>query len=186
MIVRRISLVALVVVGLVAGAAGGASAATVSPSEWAPSFCTAVIKYQTTLSTKGDALSTSLDAVDDLATGRDQIASYLAEMSDAAKTAKTEVKEAGVPSSPNGTKIVALFTGGLDASAKIFSKAQADAKKLPTTSPTAFKTKGKELGQSLSDAADELSKKFGGFAKLDKGKKLANAVKAAPECEPLT
>jgi len=113
-IVRRISLVALVVVGLVAGAAGGASAATVSPSEWAPSFCTAVIKYQTTLSTKGDALSTSLDAVDDLATGRDQIASYLAEMSDAAKTAKTEVKEAGVPSSPNGTKIVALFTGGLD------------------------------------------------------------------------
>jgi hypothetical protein len=185
-IIRRLSIVAFVLVGLVAGATTGASAATVSPSTWAPKFCTAVIEYQTTLSTDGDALSTSLDTVTDLASGRDQIASYLADMASAAKTAKTEVKEAGVPSSPNGAKIVALFTGGLDASAKVFSNAQSEAKKLPTTSPTAFKTKGKQLSQSLSDAADELGKRFGDFPKLDKGKKLRTAVEAAPECSELT
>ena len=79
-----------------------------------------------------------------------------------------------------------MFVAGLKASAKLFADARLKASKLPTTDADAFKAKGKELGQDLSDAGDELSKSFGGIGKLDKGKKLETAVKAASECAFLT
>ena len=93
----------------------------------------------------------TLEDVTDLTTARDQIATFLGNMVDAANTAKREVKAAGSPSSPNGAKIEALFVSGLGASAKVFAKGEAAAAKLPTTSAEEFKVKGKELGADLSD-----------------------------------
>jgi hypothetical protein len=193
-IIRRISVVAFVVVGLVAGATTGASAATVSPSKWAPKFCTALSEWQTTIQEKGDALTTALDDVDStgqtaesiLSDARDQIASFLGDMVDATDDATDAIKAAGSPSSPNGGKISALFVSGFKSISKEFAKAQSKAEDLPTDSVTAFKTKGKQLGQALSDSGDTLGKGFGSIDKLDKGKKLEAAVKAAPECSFLT
>ena len=88
MIIRRIPVVAFVVVGLVAGATTGASAATVSPSTWAPKFCTALEDYQTTISDKSEQMTTALEGVTDLSEGRARIVSFLGEMVTAAKTAK--------------------------------------------------------------------------------------------------
>lgn len=194
MIFRRISLVALVVVGLVAGVATGASAKTVSPSSWAPKFCTALSDWQATITEKGDALSTELDGIDTTGTdqkqiltdGRDQIAAFLSDMVDATDDATSTIKGAGAPSTPNGAKIAAVFVTGFKAISKEFAKAQAKAEQLPTDSVTAFKTKGKQLGQALSDSGDTLGKGFSSIDKLDKGKKLEAAVKAAPECAFLT
>jgi hypothetical protein len=106
-------------------------------------------------------------------------------MQDAATTAKQQVQQAGAPALPNGTKIAKTFVAGLAASATLFAKAKAQAAKLPTTSINQFKVKGKQVGQSLSDAAEALSQRFAGIKKLDTGKKLEAAVKAAPECAPL-
>ncbi len=190
MIFRRTSLVALVVVGLVAGAASGASAATVSPSKWAPKFCTALDEWQTTISAKGDALTSALDGVDGtgqtpeaiLSSARDQIASFLGDMVDATDEATDAIKRAGTPSSPNGKKIAAVFVAGFKAVSKEFAKAQTSAKQLPTDSVTEFKAKGEALGQALSDSGSKLGEGFSAVDKLDKGKKLENAVKAAPAC----
>ena len=179
---RRALLTTCLVAGLVAASFGTADAATVSPSTWAPKFCTAVVQYESTISTQSDALSTALTNVTDLKTGRDQIVSFLGKMENAATTAKQQLQEAGAHSLPNGAKIAKTFVAGLAASAKLFAKAKADAAKIPTTNITAFKTKGKQVGQSLSDAAEELSRRFAGIKKLDTGKKLEAAVKAAPEC----
>ena len=182
---RRALLTTLVVGGLFAASFGTAAAATVSPSTWAPKFCTAVVQYQSTISQQSDSLSTALTDVTDLKTGRDQIVAYLGAMQDAATTAKQQLQKAGAPSSANGTKIAKTFVAGLGASAKLFANAKADAAKLSTTDASAFKTKGKQVGQALSDAGDQLSKRFSGIPKLDTGKKLETAVKAAPECAPL-
>src|SRR5207245_753570 len=154
------------VTGLVATSFGTAHAATVSPGAWAPKFCTAVVKYQSTVSQQSDALSTALTNVTDLKTGRDQIVAYLGAMEDAATTAKQRLQRAGAPSSANGTRIAKLFVAGLGASAKLFANAKADAAKLSTTDATAFKTKGKQVGQALSDAGDQLSKRFSDIGKL--------------------
>jgi hypothetical protein len=182
---RRALLTTFVVGGLVAASMGTAGAATVSPSTWAPKFCTAVLQYQSTISQQSDSLSTTLTDVTDLTTGRDQIVAYLDAMEDAATTAKQQLQKAGAPSSPNGPKIAKTFVAGLGASAKLFANAKADAAKLSTTDASAFKTDGKQVGQALSDAAEQLSKRFSGIGKLDTGKKLEGAVKAAPVCAPL-
>ena len=186
MIIRRLSVVALVVVGLVAGATTGASAATVSPSTWAPKFCTALEDYQTKISDASEQMTTALEGVTDLSEGRARIVSFLGEMVTAAKTAKRAIERAGLPSSPNGGKIEALFVKALDASSGIFSDAKAQAAKISIKSKAAFAKEGKQVGVDLQEAGDRIGKSFGGVDKLDTGKKLEVAIKAAPECAFLT
>ena len=186
MIIRRIPVVAFVVVGLVAAATTGASAATVSPSTWAPKFCTALEDYQTTISDKSEQMTTALEGVTDLSEGRAQIVSFLGEMVTAAKTAKRVIARAGDPSTPNGGKIEALFVKALDASAGIFADAKAQAAKISIKNKAAFAKEGKQVGVDLKDAGDRIGKSFGGVDKLDRGKKLETAIKATPECAFLT
>jgi hypothetical protein len=180
--IRRLCCTGALALGLLATSVPAAHAATVSPDEWAPKFCTALTDWQTTIQEKGDAMSTELDSVTDLSDGRDQIAAFLGDMVDATDDATTAIKDAGTPSSPNGAKIAALFVKGFKGISKEFAKAQDQAEKLPTSSPAKFKVAGKKLGQALSDSSDELGKGFRNVDKLDKGKKLEAAVKAAPEC----
>ena len=183
---RRLLVPALVTTGLVAGSFGTAHAAKVAPEKWAPKFCNAVAGYEKTISDKSDAMSSALDTTTDLAGARAQVVTFLGDMVTAATTAKRQIQDAGSPSLPNGSKIAAAFAKGLGASAKVFAKAKAQAAKISTTSVEAFETDGKKVGTDLSAAGDHLSKSFSGIAKLDKGKKLEAAVKAAPECASIT
>jgi hypothetical protein len=184
--IRRLCFVGALALALLATSVPAADAATVSPSTWAPKFCTAIEKYQTTITDAQDQMTTALDGVTNLSEGRAQIVSFLGEMVTAAKTAKTAVARAGNPSSPNGAKIEAQFVKALDASAGVFTDAKAKAAKISTKSPTAFAKEGKQVGVDLTDAGEKLSAGFGGIGKLDKGKKLEAAVRAAPECAFLT
>ena len=179
---RRLFVTLCLVVGLVGASLGTAHAATVPPGKWAPKFCTALQDWQTTISAEGDALTTALEGVTDLKVGRQQIASFLGRMVTASNTATRAVQQAGMPSTPNGDKIAAKIVAGLKAASKQFGVAKTKAAKLSTSSLTAFQTGGKKLGQDLSNAGDEVTKSFNGIDKLDKGKKLENAIKAAPEC----
>jgi hypothetical protein len=180
--IRRLCCTGALTLALLATSVPTAHAATVSPSEWAPAFCTALTNWQTTIQAKGDAMSTELESVTDLSVARDQVAGFLGDMVDATDEATSAIKDAGVPSSPNGAKIAALFVKGYKAISKEFAKAQARAEKLPTSTPQKFKVEGKKLGQALSDSSDRLGEGFSSVDKLDKGKKLEAAVKAAPEC----
>jgi hypothetical protein len=192
--IRRLSCAGALVVALLATSIPAAHAATVSPSKWAPKFCTALEEWQTTIQEKGDALTSELENVDAagqtpksiLTSAREQIATFLGDMVDATDDATDAIKSAGKPSSPNGAKISATFVAGFKAISKEFAKAQDNAEDLPTDSVTAFKTKGKALGEALSNSGDRLSSGFSSIDKLDKGKKLEAAVKAAPECSFLT
>jgi len=184
--IRRLCCTGALALGLLVTSIPGAHAATVSPDKWAPKFCNAVVDYQTTISEKSDAMSAALDSTTDLASARSQIVSFLGDMVAAAKTAKRELQQAGSPATPNGSKIAAKFADGLDASAKVFAKAKAQAAKISTTSVESFTVDGKKVGADLTAAADELGKSFNGIGKLDTGKKLEAAVKAAPECASLS
>jgi len=192
--IRRLCCTGALALGLLATSAPAAHAATVSPSKWAPKFCTALEDWQSTIQEKGGELTSALQGVDAnaqsseaiLSDARDQISSFLDDMVAVTDSTTDKIKRAGSPSSPNGAKIAATFVNGFKAISKEFAKTQARAEKLPTNSVAAFKTKGQQLGQALSDSGDTLSAGFGNIGKLDKGKKLEAAVKAAPECKFLT
>ncbi len=179
---RRLIPVAALVVCLLITGIGTAHAASVTPAKWAPKFCNAIDQYQKTITEQADAMTTALEGVTKLEAGRAEIVGFLGKMVTAANTAARQVKKAGSPSTPNGSKISATFVSGFKASAGVFADAKAKATKLPTTTPAAFKKKGKQLGQDLTDAGAELTKTFAGIDKLDKGKKLEAALKATPEC----
>ncbi len=134
----------------------------------------------------GTATAGGTDTTAILGTARDKIAAFLDDMVTATDKAAAGIKSAGSPSSPNGGKIATVFVNGFKAISKEFKSAEAQAKQLPTTSAADFQSKGTELGQTISDSANELSKGFSSVDKLDKGKKLETAVKAAPACAFLT
>jgi hypothetical protein len=192
--IRRLCCTGALALGLLATSVPSAHAATVSPSEWAPKFCTTLEQWQSTIQEKGDALTSALDNVEAngqdqaeiLDDARDQISDFLGDMVDATDEATSDIKSAGAPSSPNGAKISLIFVKGFKAISKEFAKAQDKAEKLPTNSVTAFEKQGKQLGQALSDSSSRLGNGFSSIGKLDKGKKLEAAVKAAPECSFLT
>jgi hypothetical protein len=192
--IRRLCCTGALALGLLATTVPAAHAATVPPSTWAPKFCTAMTKWQTAIQQKSDEMSSALDTAtaagqspqEILGNARDQIASFLGDMVDATDDATSAIKAAGAPSSPNGAKISTVFVNGFKAISKEFARAEDRAQELPTSSVQKFEAKGKELGQSLTDYGDTLSKSFGSIGKLDKGKKLTAAVKAAPECASIT
>jgi hypothetical protein len=192
--IRRLCVIGALALALLATSVPTAQAATVSPSEWAPAFCSAFSDWQTTINDKSSEMSTALDAAASagqspkaiLSNARDEIASFLGEMVDATDDATAAIKDAGVPSSPNGAKISAVFVKGFGAISDEFAEAQDLAEKLPVNSVQKFKVKGKELGVSMSEYGDSLSKDFSSIGKLDKRKKLEVAVKATPECAAIS
>jgi hypothetical protein len=179
---RRALVTTCLVTGLVAASFGTAQAATVSPGSWAADFCTAVDTWQQDSTVKVDDLNAQLEGVTDLTTGRDTIVDLLGDLVDSTDTAVDAIKDAGAPSTPNGAKISAAFVTGFKAVSKQFAKSQQQAEKLSTTSPAEFATKGKQIGTELSNSGERLNDGFSAVDKLDKGKKLEKAVKAAPEC----
>jgi hypothetical protein len=176
---------AVLTVGLVGVAAPGASAATVSPSEWAPKFCTALTDYQSTLTSGSDDLTSSLAGTTNLKKARAKLVSFLGKMSDAAKTAKKDVQAAGEPSSANGDEIAGTFVSALGQSSTIFNKAKAQAAKVSTSNPAAFQKQGIKVGTDLSKAATTLADTFTGIQTLDSDGELGAALQADSSCSEL-
>jgi hypothetical protein len=185
-IVRRASLTALVVVGLLVGAlSSSASAATVPPSEFAPKFCAALATYQDALGNGGDKLQSSLEGVTNLKKARAKLVAFLGKMSTAAKQAKSDVQAAGEPSSTSGAEIAGKFVTALDESSALFAKAKAQAAKVSTSSPAAFQKQGTKVATDLGKAATRLSATFDDLATLDSNGELVGAFQAEPSCSTL-
>jgi hypothetical protein len=179
---RRIPVLVLVVAGLVAGSAVTASAATVAPDTWAPKFCGAIDQYETALSHGADNLSSSLAGATNLKKTRAQLVAFLGKMQAAAKTAKSKMQAAGVPSSTNGSKIAAKFVSALGSSADVFGQAKSQAAGVSTSSPSAFEKQASKIGSDLTKAGDRINTTFDDVASLDSQGELATALHATPAC----
>ena len=108
-------------------------------------------------------------------------------MVDGSDDHEAAIKRAGAPSSPNGAKISSRVREGFKASRKSFADAQAQAAKHLDHEHGRVQGQGRrQLGVDHQEHGDRISKNFGSLDKLDTGKKLEAAVKAAPECAFLT
>ena len=180
--IRRLCCVGALAAALLATSVPVAHAATMSPNKWASKFCIALKTWGDTTSQKAGDVESSLSTVSDLETARDQLVQYLGEMEAETQDAVDALKKAGTPSTPNGGKIAALFVKALQTTKAKFADAKDDASHLSTTDPAAFATDSGRIATNLSRAGDAIGDSFDGAQKLDKGKKLENALKATRVC----
>lgn len=185
---RRLFVIPCLIVGLIALAAPTAGAATVSPDAWAPKFCKALQRWQTTLADESKAATSALGNVSggDLTAVRDEFVTFLGNDVAATQLAIRTIKKAGTPSSANGRKIVAKFIAGFQAASTVFSKAKTDAAALSTTDATAFVSSATQIESDLSNAGDTITTSFSGVGKLDKKNELSKAIQDAKACKFLT
>jgi hypothetical protein len=180
--IRRLCCIGALVAAVLATSIPTAHAAAVPPSKWAPKFCTALKTWVDTTSQKAGDVESSLSNVSDLQTARDQLVRYLGEMASETQDAINALKKAGTPATPNGGKIAALFVKAFQTTKSQFVKAKDDASNLSTTDASSFATDGGRIATSLSRTSDSVGKSFDGAQKLDKGKKLENALRAERVC----
>jgi hypothetical protein len=183
---RRSLVIACLVVGLVGASLGTAGAATVSPGNWAPKFCKALQKWQTTIKAESAAATDAFGDTSDLTSIRDQFVTFLGNDVAATQLAIKTIKKAGTPSSANGKKISAKFVSGFQAASTVFSDAQTSAAALPTTDLDQFIDQATQIQDDLTDAGDRITSAFSGIDSLDKDGDLNQAILGAKACKFLT
>jgi len=185
-IVRRCSVVALVVVSLTVGSALGASAAT-SPDQWATTFCTALSKWQKTITSESNKAKAALDVQSgsDLSAIRAEFVSFLKNDVAATKTAVNSIDKGGAPDITNGAKIQKKVIAGLRSTQDVFAGAQQDAAALSTTDPAAFVSDATTVQTNLSSGADGFTNAITEAQALDKDNKIGAAFNKSKACKAL-
>lgn len=184
---RRSVVIACLVAGLVGASFGTAHAANVSPDKWAPKFCKALEKWQTTIKEETSAATDALSGSSgDLTAVRDEFVTFLGNDVVATQAAIKVIKKAGTPSSTNGAKISAKFVAGMQAASTVFSDAKTSAAALSTTDPDLFIDQATQIQDDLNAASDEITSAFSGVDRLDKDGELNGAILDAKACKFLT
>jgi hypothetical protein len=185
-IVRRLSVVALVVASLTAGSALSASAAT-SPDKWASNFCTALGKWQKTITSESGKANAALDVQSgsDLSAIRAEFVSFLKADVAATKAAIDKIDKGGAPDITNGAKIQKKVIAGLQSTSDVFLGAQQDAAALSTTDPAAFVSDATTVQTNLSSGAEGFTNAITQAQALDKDNKIGAAFNKAKACKAL-
>jgi hypothetical protein len=185
-IVRRLSVLILVVASLMAGSALSASAAT-SPDTWATKFCTAFTKWQKTITSESSKANNALDVTSgaDLSAIRAEFVNFLASDVAATKAVVKSIDSAGAPDVTNGSKIQSKILAGFRSTSDVFSGARSDAAALSTTDATSFVTDATKIETNLNGATDGFTAAFGAAQTLDKNNQLGAALTKAKACKAI-
>jgi hypothetical protein len=185
--VRRIigAAVALVLVTALVDLGSTAGAATVSPTEWAPKFCSALSEWEKSLQQGADVISNASTDVTDLKAARAQLVQFLDQSVAVTNAAVKKIERAGVPRSPNGAKIAGTLVGGLKSAGALFAGAEKKAAALPTDDRDKFGTRAVAIGKSITKGGQALGKSLGKVTKLDTGGLLSRALTNEPSCSAL-
>ncbi len=186
MIVRRLSVVVLVVASLMAGSALSASAAT-APNTWATKFCTAFTKWQKTVTSESSKADNALGVTSggDLSAIRAEFVNFLASDVAATKAVVKAIDNAGAPDVANGSKIQSKILAGFRSTSDVFAGARSDASALSTTDAASFVTDATKIETNLNSAADGFTSAFSDAQTLDKSNELGAALTKAKACKAI-
>jgi hypothetical protein len=118
----------------------------------------------------------------DLTSAKAELVNFLDKIVSDTDAAVSAIKQAGAPSSTNGTKIADTFVKGVQAAGKLFASSKTEVDNLSTTDLAGFKTTVSDVSSSLTKGGNGIGKSFSGVSKLDKGGKLSLALKKEPTC----
>lgn len=182
-------MVSCVVAGLVAAVAfaGPASAATVSPQEWAPKFCTAFIDWQSQVKSDGDAAQEALSGnATNLELAKSQLTAFLAKSVKNTNAAAKSLRAAGSPDVSNGAAIEAKLVKVLEDVSKVFRSAGKTAASAPTNNAKKFLAVASKITKALNQGGTKVSSGIGSIGSLDKDKTLSTVLSAEPACASFT
>jgi hypothetical protein len=185
--IRRVCCAGALVAALVVASVPAAHAST-APSVWATKFCTALVKWQKTVTSESEKASDALDvtAGSDLAAIREEFTKFLSKDVRATNSAIKAINRAGAPDVTNGSKIQAKIVAGFQAASDVFAGAQDDAAALSTTDPTSFVADAQKIESNLNSAADGFTQAFTEVQSLDKGNELEKALEKSRACQALS
>jgi hypothetical protein len=157
-----------------------------TPKAWANGVCTAVNSWvQSTQSGAAD-LSTQLTGTNpNLHDVRDALAGYLGDTAHATTRAIDDLKAAGKPATPKGSKAASTLTDGFKQIRSSLKKLQSEAKDISTKKKAKALKQIKAINKDVNVEFASFQKALSKLQKLDPNHKLEKAFKASQACQAL-
>jgi hypothetical protein len=150
--------------------------------KWVIGLCTAAQSYVDDLTELSDNLDVDQN---DLKALKDTMVKFLQDAQGRTKTFKSDIDKLGNPDVKDGAKIEADMSSAANNVVTIFDKAVRDAKALDANNPATLVSGLETLGQSLSDASDDVSNAFGDIDTKYDTTALTKIAGGVPECSGL-
>jgi uncharacterized protein YdbL (DUF1318 family) len=181
-IAKRISAacVALLIVAVCAGCGSSSSSSGKSAQAWVKSVCSAVVPFSNDVQTRAKALtSTNAKSLGEV---KQKLEGFVAAASaDATRTA-SRIQAAGSPNVTNGAHDASTLVNAFNQLASALSRADAQAKALPTNNPTAFQAGAQKVAASIQSSLTSISPSF---KSLKDNPTLDKAARSTPACASL-
>jgi hypothetical protein len=185
---KRLGIVATAVIacaGIMTVAAPVAEAKTVSKTEWAKGFCSAVQGWQ-------DRITKARTMVDDVVTNgvatssaakssQKKLVSALNAASKGSSSAAKSLKDLGAPDVDDGAKISTTISTAVGNTAQVFSDAKAAVAKAPTE-PAKYQAKMKTISAQVVRDYSKAGEDVDGLQALESGGELDTALNNEPTC----
>lgn len=181
--VRGASLVAVVLVtgGLALAGCGSASTSRkVSPAAYVKSVCTSAGTWFHTIQTAGGALQSTVHKSKSVKDAKHAYVAFIDTLLHATQLAEQQLKAAGAPSVSGGKKISAEVVGAFEGARRGLSGADAQVRKAPTSSPTAFEAAAGRVEQTVQRALQSMAS-----LSPQKNPQLHAAAQKEPSCQRL-
>ena len=159
-----------------------AEANVVSAGAWANSVCTAVNDWQEQVT----AGLPSFADVSDVESVKQSLADFLGSVAAATQTMLDEVEAAGVPDIDQGEAIARDFRAALAPLVETFEQARADVESLSADDPSAFVQRLTEIGDSLTQAGNQVASTFTSLARTYPDAGIDAVAADAPACHAIT
>ncbi|HTX31635.1 MAG TPA: hypothetical protein VMD09_09620 [Solirubrobacteraceae bacterium] len=175
---RRLVLVGLLGVILLAGCGGGSS--SVKPSVYVKSMCTALGNWKNTIQSAGVALQSSGAANASRPVAKADYQRFVGSLVTATQRAASSLHSAGTPAVSDGKQLADRLAHAFDTATNRLTQAESQAKSISTDSTTSF-----QLG--ASSVTSEIKSALEAIAAVAPGKsaQLRQAAAKDPTCRAL-
>jgi hypothetical protein len=180
------TLVALAFAAAGCGGGGGndSSASGTKPETWASSVCGALQTWGNDLTSGSQQLRTDINSSSDLKSVKRKLVAFLKRAEKSSEQMVNQVKAAGAPAIKDGPALQRDLESGLSGPRASFTRAVAQAKKLPTDDPTALATGLSTLAQTIQSELTATGRHFSNLdSKYDLGD-LNSAMADERSCKP--
>jgi hypothetical protein len=152
----------------------------VSAASYVKSVCTSVRAWATDIGARSNALNVA--TIKSAAEGKTAIEGFFDAAVKDTNTALSQLKAAGTPTVTNGKQISTALVSSFGQIESALSTGKTQAASLPTSSPTAFKTAGQSLANSVRSSLSNIGSSLNGL----KSPELQAAAKKEPACSSVS
>jgi hypothetical protein len=157
----RLAAIGVAGVLLISGCGGdGGDPEGREPREWVADVCGAVGSWTNGIQDESTALGESAQGAENLAQARNQFVDFFDQVIARTDRMLTQIDDAGTPAVDDGEAIAEDLRNTLEPIQDAFADARDDAENLPTDDPAAFQEGATQIGETVQEEAQEISRAF--------------------------